>query len=146
IQRSRPRFVYTHILAPHFPYFRDRDGKLRPREKPGYEGWETGVNNPYTNYVHYNNGEIRKLVDTILQKTNGKAVILLLGDHGFHLNMPDELLHWKFNNQCAVYLPNGQYDRYYDSVTNINQFRILFNTLFAQRYPMMKDSCIMVNH
>lgn len=146
IQRTKPRFVYTHILAPHFPYFRDRDGKLRPREKPGNEGWETGVNNPYTNYVYYNNGEIRKLVDTILNKTNGRAVILLLGDHGFHVNMPDELTHLKFNNQCAVYLPGGQYDKYYDSVTNINQFRILFNTLFAQQYPMMKDSCIMVNH
>lgn len=146
IQRNNPRFVYTHILAPHFPYFRDRNGKLLPRVKPGNEGWETGINNPYTDYVHYTNGEIGKLIDTLLQKTAGNAVILLLSDHGFHLNTPVEKEHLKFNNQCAVYLPDGQYGMYSDSITNINQFRVLFNTLFAQQYPMMKDSCVIIPH
>lgn len=146
IQRSKPRFVYTHIVAPHFPYYRDRNGKLRPREKLDNAAWETTPENPYTDYVHYNNGVIIKLLDSIRLKTNDKAVIMLMSDHGFHLATPPHQQHLMFYNQCALYLPGKQYGLYYDSISNVNQFRVLFNSIFSQQYPLMKDSSIMMTH
>lgn len=146
VQRNKPRFVYTHIVAPHFPYYRDRNGRLRPRELLGNEGWETTPRNPYTDYVYYNNGVILQLLDTIRERTNNKAIVMLMSDHGFHLNTPPEKQHLMFNNQCAVYLPGKNYDQYYDSISNINQFRVLFNSIFSQHYPLLKDSSIMMTH
>lgn len=140
---KKPKFVYGHFLMPHAPYYMNREGKQRTaQEMADPPGWENETNNPYTEYAQYTNGRISRLIDSIQTATAGKAVIMLLSDHGFHMLPRGVQEDLQFYNLSAVYLPNQQYQQYSDSVTNVNQFRILFNTLFKQQYPIIKDSFI----
>jgi hypothetical protein len=47
-----------------------------------------------------------------------------------------------FNNLNAVYFPNQEYQFMTDSLNGVNQFRVIFNTLFKQQLPLLKDSLI----
>jgi hypothetical protein len=38
-----------------------------------------------------------------------------------------------------VYLPGRQYGQYHDSLSGVNQLRVLLNTLFQQRLPLLRD-------
>jgi hypothetical protein len=49
---------------------------------------------------------------------------------------------YDFMNLNAVYLPNHNYAGLYDSITNVNQFRAVFNNLFHVQLPLLKDSTI----
>ncbi|NML21128.1 sulfatase-like hydrolase/transferase [Pseudoflavitalea sp. G-6-1-2] len=146
IKSKQPKFVYGHVLLPHHPYYRDKNGKDRSQEMLNDPNWQDGPDNPYTGYIKYANTEIRKLVDSIQINTNGKAVIIVESDHGFHYEAPPEKKHNVWYNVNAVYLPNGQYGQFMDSITNVNEFRIIFNTLFHQQYPMLKDSLLRIYH
>jgi hypothetical protein len=69
-----------------------------------------------------------------------RPAILLLSDHGFRRPGTDMEDKYDFMNLNAVFLPNGNYQQFYDSISNVNQFRALFNSLFRQRYRLLKDS------
>lgn len=97
----------------------------------------------YLDYLQYANLELRRMVTTIRQNNPG-AVIIFLSDHGYRWRTRGVKQPELFFNQNAVYLPSGNYEKFYDSVTNVNQFRILFNTIFAQQYPLLPDSTVMI--
>ncbi|MGZ5133983.1 MAG: hypothetical protein ACXWCG_02480, partial [Flavitalea sp.] len=42
----------------------------------------------------------------------------------------------------AVFLPTHNYDNWYNGMSNVNQFRILFNSVFRQSIPLLKDSIV----
>ncbi len=65
-----------------------------------------------------------------------------MGDHGFRKAANDKDKTHYFENQNAVYFPVNDYHLVYDSVSTVNQFRIIFNTLFRQNFPILKDSTI----
>ena len=141
IKRAQPKFVYGHFLIPHEPFYRDKDGNDRSSHMEKDREWAPGPDNAYTGFVQYANTVIKSLIDTIQANTGGKAVIILESDHGYHLDAPDGKMKNAWYNLDAVYFPSGQYQQYNDSITNVNQFRIVFNSLFGQRYPLLHDSC-----
>jgi hypothetical protein len=47
-----------------------------------------------------------------------------------------------FQNQNAVYFPDRDYHLFYDSITNVNMFRMTFDKLFKQNIPLLKDTSI----
>ncbi|MCW3118933.1 MAG: hypothetical protein JWM28_3015 [Chitinophagaceae bacterium] len=130
-----PRFIYAHFNLPHHPFYFDKNGKLKDKE--------TLINdyskNSYLDNVRYANKKIRELVDTIQTNSNGKAVIIVMGDHGYRSDatVPEKVF---FENLNAVYLPAQNYHLFYDSVTGVNQFRVVLNSLFKQNLPLLKDS------
>ncbi|MES1198230.1 MAG: sulfatase-like hydrolase/transferase [Chitinophagaceae bacterium] len=134
---KNPRFIYAHYSMPHHPFYFDENGKIRDKKviKDDYS------RNSYLNNVKYTNTKIQELVNTIQTNTQGKAVIIIMGDHGFRLDstLPKNVF---FENQNAVYLPDKNYKLFYDSITGVNQFRVLTNTLFKQNLPLLKDSTI----
>ncbi len=89
--------------------------------------------------MQYTNIEVKKLVAGI-RANNPQAVIIFLSDHGYRWNVPAAQLSHVFYNQNAVYLPSGQYGKFYNSITNVNQFRVIFNSLFGTQYPLLKDT------
>ncbi len=136
---NHPRFIYAHFNMPHQPYYFDKNGKHNEKEKlmrsPGSD------KSLYLGYVGYTNTKIRELVNSILKNANGEAVITIMGDHGFRddKKMPQHVF---LQNQNAVYLPHKNYNLFYDSISGVNQFRVLINTLFKQNVPMLKDSTV----
>jgi Sulfatase len=132
-----PRFIYAHYNLPHPPYYFDKNGNPVDKEKLGHSF--DGNKSLYLDYVQYTNTKIEELVNTISANSNGQAVIIVMGDHGFRNDdkMPEHVF---LQNQNAVYLPGRNYNLYYDSITGVNQFRVLINTLFKQKMPLLKDS------
>lgn len=137
---NKPKFVYSHFMIPHWPFLYDAKGNRQPEISMLNGSTIKDSAAPYLKYLEYGNLQIRKLVDSIQINTQNKAVIILMSDHGFRgINVP-EYHYIKFQTLNAVYLPNKNYGQWNDSVTNVNQFRILFNTLFDQQNKMLNDS------
>lgn len=99
------------------------------------------IDEAFLQYQVYTNKRIGAFIEQLKKETNDKAVILLMSDHGYQPagKMRRSLTYQNLN---AVYLPGGQYTGWYNGMTNVNQFRILFNTLFHQRLPLLKDSIV----
>ncbi len=133
-----PTFTYAHLEMPHFPYFFDSTGN----EYPSVEifGSEMITNRErFANYIRYTNKKLLQVVDSLKAHHNGKAIILIQSDHGLN----DIAGSWKtdaFRNYSAFYFPNQDYHLLYDSMSNVNTFRVLFNTYFGQRLPLLKDT------
>lgn len=137
---AAPRFVYTHLEFPHYPYYYDKLGREQPFETLT-EGNQTNQK-AYVEYLQYSNTQLLKLVDHILQNAATPPVIVMMGDHGFrHFTEPVEKKFY-FNNLAAVYLPSGDYRQFPDSITGVNLFRVIVNTQFRQQLPLLKDSMI----
>lgn len=135
---THPRFIYAHLEMPHSPHFYDRSGRLKKPEELG----DTGVQ-PYLDYLPYTNGVIKRLVTAIRQNTHDSAVIILMGDHGARYEAPGDTGHiHDFQNLNAIYFPGGNYDLLYDSLSGVNQFRVVFSRIFRQNIPLLKDSAV----
>jgi len=135
---THPKFVYTHLEMPHYPYYYDKNGVEQPLEKL-QEGYQ--VNQAaYVEYLQYCNKQYLALIDHILQSASAPPVIVLMGDHGFrHFTTPvDPKYH--FNNLTAVLLPSGNYHSFTDSLTSVNLFRVVLNSQYGQQLPLLKDS------
>jgi hypothetical protein len=139
-QSAKPKFVYTHLMMPHFPYYFDSNG--RPQSLDKVSAQQNNVDD-YLEYLQYCNRRLLQLVDQILSASPHPPVILLLSDHGLQVsNDPQK----DFINMNAVYLPGKNYSRFYDGISNVNQLRMVFNTCLDQHLPLLKDSTIDVRH
>ena len=137
---AKPKFVYAHLMMPHYPYYFNSKGEALPIEKL-FEGQETNKEN-YIEYLQYSNRQILRFIDQIIAGSEEPPVIMLLGDHGFRHITKKEERKYAFMNLNAIYLPGKNYSQFYDSMSNVNHFRIFFNTAFQQRLPLLKDSTI----
>ena len=136
-KKEKPEFIYAHFYMPHPPYYFDSSGKemdvqsLSRRSAP-----------QYLQYVSYTNQQILQLADSILKNSTAPPVIIIMGDHGLRMSSGTTDRNSFFRNMNAVYLPDKKYSGFYDSLSGVNQFRVLFNTLFHQSIPVLKDSTI----
>ncbi len=137
-----PKFVYTHLIMPHHPFFYDSTGKQLPLEflkDEFYYNKEARIS-----YLKYTNKELLKLVDEIRLASNTEPVIFLVGDHGIREIREKFSQHYLFMNLNAVLLPNKDYNGIYKGMSNINLFRIFLNKQFNQKLPLLKDSTILI--
>ncbi len=138
---DHPRFVYAHVFMPHYPYLMDSLCRMRDPQTIVRQLDELHPG-PYLDYLSFTNSSIKRLLSSILKNSGGRAVIVLMSDHGFrHLEEGNSQLHF-FNNQNAVYFPDRDYHLLYDSMSAVNEFPILFNKLFGQNLPLSTDSLI----
>jgi hypothetical protein len=138
---SIPTFTYMHLLMPHEPYAFDSTGRaIVPFwRRNSYSA--SDIDQAYLQYLVYTSKQINNYVGELLKATKGDAVILLMSDHGYRnaaLNGYKDICHVV----NAVYLPGKSKAGWYNGMTNVNQFRVLFNSLFNERLPMLKDSVI----
>jgi hypothetical protein len=141
VKSNKPRFVYVHLYMPHPPYFMDKNGNLKDEGAIFRENTERNVQ-AYLDYLPYTNSRVKELLSAIQQNTDGNAVIIFMGDHGFRHPTPGVHPNNYFQNQNAIYFPDRDYHLLYDSITGVNQFRVVFNKLFNQHIPLLKDSTI----
>jgi hypothetical protein len=140
-QSGSPRFIYCHVMMPHAPFLFDSLGRKRSEEEIGSTDNEARPGH-YLGYLPYTNSRIRELITTVKRNSGGQAVILFMSDHGYRF-WPDGIPRPDFfSNQNAVYYPDGDYSRLYDSISNVNQFRVVFDKLFDLNLPLLKDSTI----
>jgi hypothetical protein len=141
-----PKFVFLHILVPHPPYVFDRDGgyvtKAEERKRSLAEN--------YTNQVQAANAMIRRLVDGILRDAPSPPVVIVQGDEGpYPQGTGRDTFDWraasgpqlleKTGILNAYYLPNGGARALYPGISPVNSFRVVFNTYFGARLPLLPD-------
>jgi hypothetical protein len=137
---KQPKFVYTHLMMPHYPYYYDKDGKEQPYETL-QEGKQVNTK-AYTEYLQYANKKFLTLIDHIRTSSAKPPIIILMGDHGFrHFEKPVDRKYY-FSNMNAVYIPDGDYKAFTDSSSTVNQFRKILNTMFKQNLPLLPDSSV----
>jgi hypothetical protein len=133
-----PRFIYAHLMMPHYPYYFDAEGHPNPIELLMEEQQHLQKN--YLGYLQYCNKIFLELIDTILLKSKSPPIIVFMGDHGFrHFIHPVEQ-QYHFMNFNSIYLPGKNYRGFYDSISGVNQFRIVLNQQFKMNLPLLKDS------
>jgi hypothetical protein len=141
LNTGHPRFVYAHFEMPHPPFYYNKNYQLRDKKDLVAEQYGYHIDS-YKGYIPYTNSKIKELIDTIQKNTNHSAVIILMGDHGYRVETGGASRSHHFKNLNAVYFPNQEYQLMTDSITGVNQFRAIFNTLFKQHLPLLKDSAI----
>jgi len=135
---NAPRFIYTHLMMPHYPYYFDANGDPNPIESLMEEEQHRQEN--YIGYLKYCNKIFLNLIDSILQKSKKPPIIIFMGDHGFRHFIKPVNKQYHFMNLNAIYLPGKNYKGFYDSISGVNQFRIILNKQFRMNLPLMKDS------
>lgn len=135
---DRPRFVYTHLYFPHFPYFFDAKGNVKDTLTV-YNEFKNNSPAAYLDYLTGGNPKIEEMINVIQKNTNSKAIIIIMGDHGYR-NAKELNKDYFFQNMNAIYFPDKEYRLLYDSISCVNQFRVVFNKLFNQKFPLLRDS------
>lgn len=142
--QSHPRFIYTHLMMPHYPYYFDKDGNRYDYEMILEKNWP--LKKEYSEYLQYTNKKLLELFDQILSKSAKPPIIVFMGDHGFReFSSEGKDTNYYFMNMNALYLPKKNYANFYEGMSNVNQFRMLLNTVFHQNFSTLKDSSILIN-
>jgi len=153
-----PKFVFAHIISPHPPYLFDKNGNPVPGEEPYMDRERENdwlKKEKYINQLIYINKKIKIFVDEILSKSPVRPVIILQSDHGtaFRFGLRDAGWYERWENPKndmieermrifnANYLPDGEEDLLYESITPVNTFRIIFNGYFDAGYELLGDRC-----
>ena len=137
---SVPKFVYAHFIMPHYPYYFDSKGTPVSLEK--LTGFRKTNSDDYLGYLQYGNKKVLQLVDSILVSSPEPPVIMLLSDHGFRHPAKKTEHRYDFMNLNAIYLPEKNYSYFKDGTTNVNHFRVFFNSCFDQHFSLLKDSTV----
>jgi len=137
-ERTRPFFVYAHLMMPHGPFYFDRDGNTTPPEN--HWGKLSTHNKPYyLEQLIFSNRQIMDIVDTLLTKSNRKPIIIVQGDHGYRFLPGKEGFEESATILNAYHLPNGGTSQLYGSISPVNSFRIIFNYYFKTEFSSLPD-------
>ncbi len=123
-----PKFVYTHLIMPHFPYVFDQEGNFVK------EDLKSNDLEGYRNQLNYTNLVIEPIVRDLVQNSNTPPVVILQGDHGMR-KIPEE----RVAILNAYYLPGGGTRWLYPSISPVNSFRVILNHYFGGNFELLDD-------
>ena len=136
---TAPRFVYTHLMLPHEPFYLKADGS--PVSDSAIIKNTVDERSGYIAQVTYSN----KLLEQIIRKTEEKStrprVIIIEGDHGYRF-WDEKNLKKEFPNLNSYYFSDGDYSALYEGISPVNSFRVIMNKYFCQHMKMVKDSSV----
>jgi hypothetical protein len=149
--RPGPTFVFAHFLVPHPPYTFDRDGSQPTSEERAARSEEE----EYVRQLEWTNDRILETIDALLDVDSGEEpVIIIQADEGpfpgrYQADQPsfdwltateDEVAR-KMGILNAYRLPIGDPAKagLYASITPVNSFRVVFNTVFGASLPLLPD-------
>jgi len=151
---AEPLFMVAHMMVPHHPFIYDRNGKVPNISDTDFgklEHLQADVK-AYGDQVYYVNILLRETIDTILANSKTPPIIILQGDHGLRISIKEHnkddfqsqrknaCLREMLTNLNAIYLPgfDGPPD-FYDSISPVNTFRIIFDTYFGSQLGNLDD-------
>ncbi len=149
VERPGPKFVFLHMLVPHSPFIFGANGEalsLEDLEKRSLE-------QKYVDQIRYLNRRIEELIDAIMSHAKIAPVIIIQSDEGpaqseFPVNhlalFKKKLIPFiknsiEFGILNAYFFPGKDRSIFYDSISPVNTFRLLFNSYFGTHYPILPD-------
>ena len=132
--RSRPRFVYAHLMMPHFPYYFDREGRRRESNMAEHQD-----KSAYFEQLLFVNHSLTNVVAALLEKSAVPPVILIQGDHGFRYLPGAEGGEEAHSILNTVLLPGAKGAEPYPGMTPVNSFRMILNRYCGTKYEYVPD-------
>lgn len=123
-----PKFVYTHLILPHSPYVFGPNGEVIDEEKDDFDL------DAYRDQLIYTNKRILEIVKRLVRSAPKPNIIILQGDHGQLLDPADRVAILN-----AYYLPEGDNEWLYPSISPVNTFRGIFNQYFHAEFELLED-------
>lgn len=124
-------FVYAHINAPHGPDVYRSDGSFRFPLDDGTE------QERYVDVVTYINQQVLQVVDALLEKSQPLPIIIIQADHGIH-GLTGGLDKHKILS--AYFLPGELAVPPYDTITPVNNFRLILRNYFDPSIELLPDT------
>jgi hypothetical protein len=124
-------FVYAHIIAPHFPFVYRADGSFN------YPPDSNDLKILNAEMITYINKQVLELVDVLQKKSSIPPIIIIQADHGLHVLTTGMDLHKILS---AYYLPGTVSTRPYDTITPVNDFRLLLKDYFDPTMNLLPDT------
>jgi hypothetical protein len=119
-----PKFVFVHILAPHFPpYIFDTDGAFVV---------SSSMDQGLGDELQFLNKRTLAAVQAIIDQSKLPPIIILQGDHGIDNEA-------RMANLIAYHFPGDGAKGLYPTITPVNSFRLVLDTYFGQNLPLLPD-------
>jgi len=139
-----PKFVWTHVGAPHLPVVFTRSGGAAGLEVFGHTRQELQVTDQqfasaYTEEIQYLNRRVLEAVDRLVQRPDA-PIVIVMSDHGSEsrLDWADASrsdLQERFSNLFAARTP-ARTALFPDDTTPVNLFPLLFDAYFGESIPV----------
>lgn len=134
-KNGKPKFVYAHFFMPHEPFLNKKDGTVRKYADAFFDKRKGTYGKSYIEYLEFVNKRMRGLVNELINE-KGEKIILLVSDHGERF-VKGSMKGSDYNNFFAIYNSQKNYTGFTDTFPLINTFRVVLNTYFNQRLPML---------
>ena len=125
-----PKFVYAHLMVPHPPYIFTPDGAYDHKFRQ-IEG--------YRSNVQFIDSRLPGILNTLLEKSDPRPVIVVMGDHGppTHRNVTEGMRMATLN---AYLVNDAAQAQLYPTITPVNAFRVILNAHYGGDYPLLEDA------
>ncbi|MCF8468229.1 MAG: sulfatase-like hydrolase/transferase [Sneathiella sp.] len=145
---KEPTFTFAHFLVPHPPFVFDKDGNcLGPKES-----FSRTLEESYLGQLQYADKFMSALVKTLLSQPGPKPIIIIQADEGPYPTRyrqdrkgflwaaaTDREMRQKLRILNAYYFPDVNTEIFYDQITPVNSFRLLFNAYFGTNLTRLPD-------
>jgi hypothetical protein len=151
----RPTFTFAHLLCPHPPIIFGPDGQVVDHEEDRFIYFEgdkikgrlkdpESFRRAYRDQAAHITRRIQETVDRILAESPEPPIVIVQSDHGSELKLDmfdvkNTDLHERMSILNAYYFPGGRYDGLYQEISPVNSFRVVFNTFFGAKLPLLPD-------
>jgi len=141
-----PKFVFAHIICPHWPFVFDADGS--PIRADDFWSRSLSENREmWLAQITFVNNKVEALVDQLLSESSISPIIIIQGDHGMPLtyggdggqDVTPQSAQDHTGILNAYHLPQGGVEALYESITPVNTFRVIFNSYFGAGLPLLED-------
>jgi hypothetical protein len=123
-----PKFVFAHIVSPHWPHVFGPNGEAVHEHQDSASG--------YRNQVVFINKQILPVLAEIIFNSPTPPIILLQADHGSVIESAVR----RMSILNAYYLPNGGDQTLYESISPVNSFRVIFDYYFGGKEKRLEDA------
>lgn len=131
---KEPKLVFAHLIIPHPPYVFDSNGNPIALEDVGTTKSDK-EDALYRDQAIYISSRMEEIVPRIISNSARPPIIVIQGDHGPTVARN---LRIRMSNLSVYYLP-GIDSSIYPTITNVNTFRVIFNTYFGQNLLLLDD-------
>lgn len=154
-----PKFVFAHMLIPHYPYVFDKNCSYAEDSRPLSEDAK------YIEQLKCTNKLVMRAIDEIFSKSKNTPIIILQSDEGpfktNEMNKSGEGIDWNTTSikarqlhmriLNAYYFPLSNEKTYeslglYPSISPVNSFRVLFNAFFGTNLKLLPDKSYFIPH
>lgn len=135
-----PKFVFVHMLGPHNPFVFGPNGEILQRNYPFTLNDDREAENindytaGYTGEITYLDTRMLDDVSKILANSSTPPIIIIQSDTG-----STRIAEWVNTNMAAIYFPGAGKQNLYPSLSQVNTFRVVFNTYFGGHLDLLND-------